>query len=59
MEARAAFNRTGMPSLPSTQNPVKMDVSSVPPISGPPPSSLPSIPSGLFDSETYVLLFYF
>nr|GMD13575.1 mediator of RNA polymerase II transcription subunit 25-like [Ipomoea batatas] len=45
MEARAAFNRTGMPSLPSTQNPVKMDVSSVPPISGPLPSSLASIPS--------------
>nr|GMD35117.1 mediator of RNA polymerase II transcription subunit 25-like [Ipomoea batatas] len=47
MEARAAFNRTGMPSLPSTQNPVKMDVSSVPPISGPLPSSLASIPSAV------------
>ncbi|CAH9104648.1 unnamed protein product [Cuscuta epithymum] len=41
MEARAAFNRTGMPSLPSNQSPVKMDVSSVIPISGP-PASVPS-----------------
>ncbi|VFQ66610.1 unnamed protein product [Cuscuta campestris] len=41
MEARAAFNHTGMPSLHLNQNPVKMDVPSVLPVSGP-PTSIPS-----------------
>ncbi|XP_059282455.1 mediator of RNA polymerase II transcription subunit 25-like isoform X2 [Lycium ferocissimum] len=35
IEARAAFSRSGMTNLASNQSPVKMDVSSVPPVSGP------------------------
>ncbi|KAI3452999.1 hypothetical protein Pfo_009662 [Paulownia fortunei] len=43
MEARSSLSRSGMTSLPSNQNPVKMDVMPVPPISGPPPASAPSV----------------
>ncbi|KAI3467128.1 hypothetical protein Pfo_023791 [Paulownia fortunei] len=42
MEARAALSRSGMTNLPSNQNPVKMDVTPVPPISAPPQASVPS-----------------
>ncbi|KAM3238582.1 mediator of RNA polymerase II transcription subunit 25 [Capsicum annuum] len=35
IEARAAFSRSGMTNLTSNQSAVKMDVSSVPPVSGP------------------------
>ncbi|CAN4091564.1 unnamed protein product [Withania somnifera] len=35
IEARAAFSRPGMANLASNQSPVKMDVSSIPPVSGP------------------------
>lgn len=48
MEARAALSRSGMLTLPSNQNPVKMDVTPAgpaPPNSGPP---LASVPSGGF-----------
>ncbi|KAL0463631.1 UNVERIFIED_CONTAM: Mediator of RNA polymerase II transcription subunit [Sesamum latifolium] len=39
MEGLAALSRPGMASLPSNQNPMKMDVTPAPPISGPPPAS--------------------
>ncbi|KAL0380740.1 UNVERIFIED_CONTAM: Mediator of RNA polymerase II transcription subunit [Sesamum angustifolium] len=39
MEGLAALSRPGMANLPSNQNPIKMDVTPVPPISGPPPAS--------------------
>lgn len=42
MEARAALSRSGTTNLASHQSPVKMDVSSVPPVSGPPSTSIPS-----------------
>ncbi|XP_022854372.1 mediator of RNA polymerase II transcription subunit 25 [Olea europaea var. sylvestris] len=41
MEARAALSRSGVTNLASNQSPVKMDVTSVPSISG--PASVPSI----------------
>ena len=40
MEARAALSRSG--TIASNQSPVKMDVSSIPPVSGPPSTSIPS-----------------
>ncbi|PIN17547.1 hypothetical protein CDL12_09792 [Handroanthus impetiginosus] len=40
-EARSSLSRSGVTSLPSNQNPVKMDVTSAPPISAPPPASVP------------------
>ncbi|XP_024029332.1 mediator of RNA polymerase II transcription subunit 25-like, partial [Morus notabilis] len=40
LEARAAFR---VPSLPSNQSPVKMDMASVPSVTGPPPTSMPSV----------------
>ncbi|KAM7484531.1 hypothetical protein LguiA_000540 [Lonicera macranthoides] len=42
MEARAALSRSGTTNLVSNQSPVKMDVSSVPLVSGPPSTSIPS-----------------
>lgn len=41
MEARTSLSRSGMTSLPSNQNPVKIDVMPVPPVAGPPPASVP------------------
>lgn len=47
MEARAALSRSGMISLPSNQNPVKMDVT--PPGPAPQISAPPlAVPSGGF-----------
>jgi hypothetical protein len=42
MEARAALSRSGITSLPSNQSPVKVDMASVPSVTGPPPTSIPS-----------------
>ncbi|KAK6133860.1 hypothetical protein DH2020_032410 [Rehmannia glutinosa] len=42
IEAHSSLSRSGVTSLPSNQNPVKVDVTPVPPISGPPPASAPS-----------------
>ncbi|KAA3488324.1 mediator of RNA polymerase II transcription subunit 25-like isoform X2 [Gossypium australe] len=39
MEGRAAFSRSGVPSLATNQSPVKMDMASVTSVTGPPPSS--------------------
>ncbi|XP_023746257.1 mediator of RNA polymerase II transcription subunit 25 isoform X1 [Lactuca sativa] len=40
MEARAALSRSGITNLPS-QSPIKVDATSIPPVSAPPPSSVP------------------
>lgn len=42
MEARAVLSRSGITSLPSNQSPVKMDMSSVTSVTGPPPTSISS-----------------
>ncbi|XP_024987974.1 mediator of RNA polymerase II transcription subunit 25 isoform X2 [Cynara cardunculus var. scolymus] len=42
MEARAALNRSGITNLPS-QSPIKVDTTSVPPVSGPPQTSIPAV----------------
>ncbi|MFS8028557.1 putative mediator complex, subunit Med25, von Willebrand factor type A [Helianthus anomalus] len=41
MEARAALSRSGITTMPS-QSPIKVDTSSIPPVSGPPPTSVTS-----------------
>ncbi|GMN70651.1 hypothetical protein TIFTF001_039690 [Ficus carica] len=43
LEARAAFNRAGVPSLASNQNPVKMDMAPITSVTGPPPTSMPLV----------------
>lgn len=43
MEARAALSRSGITSLPSNQSSVKVDITPVTSVTGPPP---PSIQSG-------------
>ncbi|KAJ7943196.1 Mediator of RNA polymerase II transcription subunit 25 [Quillaja saponaria] len=42
-EARAALSRPGTTNLPSNQSPVKMDAVSVTSVTGPPPTSVPSV----------------
>ncbi|KAJ1385276.1 Mediator complex, subunit Med25, von Willebrand factor type A [Sesbania bispinosa] len=42
-EARGALSRSGITSLPSNQSPVKVDAVSVPPVTGAPPTTLPSV----------------
>lgn len=42
MEARAALSRPGLSNLTANQSPVKMDIASVPQVSGAPPTSIPS-----------------
>lgn len=42
LEARAALSRTGVPSLPSNQSPVKMDMTPVTSVTVTPPTSMPS-----------------
>lgn len=41
MEARAALSRSGITTLPA-QSPIKVDTTSIPPVSGPPPTSVTS-----------------
>ncbi|KAG6601303.1 Mediator of RNA polymerase II transcription subunit 25, partial [Cucurbita argyrosperma subsp. sororia] len=43
VEARAALSRPGITSLPANQSPVKMDISPVVPVTGPPPTTTPSV----------------
>ncbi|KDP29373.1 hypothetical protein JCGZ_18294 [Jatropha curcas] len=43
MEARTALTRPGVSNLSANQSPVKMDVSSVPSVAGPPPPSISSV----------------
>ncbi|KAK7407570.1 hypothetical protein VNO78_09523 [Psophocarpus tetragonolobus] len=42
-EARGALSRSGITSLPSNQSPVKVDAVSVTPVTGAPPTSMPSV----------------
>ncbi|XP_023541649.1 mediator of RNA polymerase II transcription subunit 25-like isoform X2 [Cucurbita pepo subsp. pepo] len=42
VEARAALSRPGITSLSANQSPVKMDISPVVPVTGPPPTTTPS-----------------
>ncbi|TKY69388.1 Mediator of RNA polymerase II transcription subunit 25 [Spatholobus suberectus] len=42
-EARGALSRSGITSLPSNQSPVKVDTVSVTPVTGAPPTSMPSV----------------
>ncbi|EXC06056.1 hypothetical protein L484_009967 [Morus notabilis] len=48
LEARAAFR---VPSLPSNQSPVKMDMASVPSVTGPPPTSMPSVNGSVMNRQ--------
>ncbi|THG00172.1 hypothetical protein TEA_003365 [Camellia sinensis var. sinensis] len=41
MEARVALSRPGTTNLAPNQSPVKLDIASVPPVSGPPSTSVP------------------
>ncbi|XP_062111181.1 mediator of RNA polymerase II transcription subunit 25 isoform X2 [Humulus lupulus] len=43
LEARAALSRAGVPSLPSNQSPVKMDITPVTSVTVTPPTSMPSV----------------
>ncbi|XP_038892143.1 mediator of RNA polymerase II transcription subunit 25 isoform X1 [Benincasa hispida] len=43
VEARAALSRPGITSLPANQSPVKMDISPVVPVTGPPTTTTPSV----------------
>ncbi|KAJ6721103.1 MEDIATOR OF RNA polymerase II TRANSCRIPTION SUBUNIT 25 [Salix viminalis] len=43
MEARAALSCPGVTSLPSNQTPVKVDIASVTSVTGPAPTSIPSV----------------
>lgn len=54
IEARAALSRTGMTSLAPNQNPVKVDATSVPPVTVQPSTALPS---GLSHDITFPPLF--
>lgn len=50
MEARAALSRSGITSLPS-QSPIKVDQTSVPPVSGPPPAAVPPVNGSLMNRQ--------
>ncbi|XP_062159533.1 mediator of RNA polymerase II transcription subunit 25 isoform X2 [Alnus glutinosa] len=52
MEARAALSRSGITSLPSNQSPVKVDMASVPSVTGPPPTSIPSVNGSLMNRQS-------
>ncbi|CAL5421529.1 unnamed protein product [Camellia sinensis] len=43
MEARVALSRPGTTNLAPNQSPVKLDIASVPPVSGPPSTSVPPV----------------
>nr|GEX88031.1 hypothetical protein [Tanacetum cinerariifolium] len=49
MEARAALSRSGITTLPS-QSPIKVD-HSVPPVSGPPPTSVPPVNGSMMNRQ--------
>lgn len=50
MEARAALSRSGITNLPS-QSPIKVDQTSVPPVSAPPPTSVPPVNGSLMNRQ--------
>ncbi|XAR65400.1 hypothetical protein NMG60_11009519 [Bertholletia excelsa] len=51
MEARAALSRPGVTNLAPTQSPVKMDVASVPPVTGPLPTSVPPVSGSVMSRQ--------
>ncbi|XWS34008.1 hypothetical protein CRYUN_Cryun21dG0002500 [Craigia yunnanensis] len=51
MEGRAALSRPGVPSLASNQSPVKMDMASVTSVTGPPPTSVPSVNASMMSRQ--------
>ncbi|PON59515.1 Mediator complex, subunit Med25, von Willebrand factor type A [Parasponia andersonii] len=51
LEARAALSRAGVPSLPSNQSPVKMDMASNTSVTGPPPTSMPSVNGSVMNRQ--------
>ncbi|XP_021299586.1 mediator of RNA polymerase II transcription subunit 25 isoform X3 [Herrania umbratica] len=51
MEGRAALSRPGVPSLTPNQSPVKMDMASVTSVTGPPPTSVPSVNGSMMSRQ--------
>ncbi|XVF86048.1 hypothetical protein PTKIN_Ptkin17bG0169300 [Pterospermum kingtungense] len=51
MEGRAALSRPGVPTLASNQSPVKMDMASVTAVTGPPPTSVPSVNGSMMSRQ--------
>ncbi|KAH7569865.1 hypothetical protein JRO89_XS05G0010000 [Xanthoceras sorbifolium] len=51
MEARAALSRSGVASLPSNQNPVKMDIAPVASVTGPAQTSIPSVNGSMMNRQ--------
>ncbi|XWS23274.1 hypothetical protein CRYUN_Cryun29cG0107300 [Craigia yunnanensis] len=51
MEGRAALSHPGIPSLASNQSPVKMDMASVTSVTGPPPTSVPSVNGSMMSRQ--------
>ncbi|XVE91389.1 hypothetical protein REPUB_Repub01dG0005500 [Reevesia pubescens] len=51
MEGRAALSRTGVPSLASNQSPVKVDMAAVTSVTGPRPTSVPSVNGSLMSRQ--------
>lgn len=51
IEARAALSRAGLTNLAPNQSPVKLDATSVPPVSGPPSTSLPSANGSIMNRQ--------
>ncbi|XP_031249670.1 mediator of RNA polymerase II transcription subunit 25 isoform X2 [Pistacia vera] len=51
MEARAALSRSGVTNLGSNQNPVKMDMAPVTSVTGPSPTSIPSVNGSMMSRQ--------
>ncbi|KAL7001213.1 Mediator of RNA polymerase II transcription subunit 25 [Sarracenia purpurea var. burkii] len=51
MEARVALSRPGTTNLASSQSPVKIDITSVPPVSGPPPPSVSPVNGSVLNRQ--------
>ncbi|XVE85968.1 hypothetical protein DITRI_Ditri17bG0134400 [Diplodiscus trichospermus] len=51
MEGHAALSRPGVPSLASNHSPVKMDMASVTSVTGPPPTSVPSVNGSMMSRQ--------
>ncbi|CAB4264979.1 unnamed protein product [Prunus armeniaca] len=51
MEARATLSRPGSTNLPSNPSPVKMDIAPVASVTGPPPTSMPSVNGSVMNRQ--------
>lgn len=51
MEARAALSRSGITSLPSNQSSVKVDITPVTSVTGPPPTSIQSVNGSIMNRQ--------